>query len=244
MKTILPLVVGLLLSVSFASADTCLKMESHTDGYYYGGRVNPPENAATEIWYGDSTMAYVAENRTIVIDLKTQSLLWINRNDSTYAETTLPVNWDNLATEETVEWLGRYPRDGVVTETDEVKEIDGRACRRYDVTSWISFDGSRFNETDEKRWVTTDLSIDWAVFEELNDVFLTIRNLDEEYAEGLMTIKGFPILSDGDRFIKGFSVKTTEEVVEILDENPPPGVYSIPDGFTKKEKLTIQDIRG
>jgi len=45
-------------------------------------------------------------------------------------------------------------------------------------------------------------------------------------------------------FIKGFSVKTTEEVVEILEEDPDPGVYGVPEGFTKKEKLTIQDIRG
>lgn len=244
MRILLLLFVVLFLPLSFATADTCLKMKSHTDGYYYGGRMNPPVDEMSEVWCGDSTMAYITDNRAIVVDLKNQSLLWINRNDSTYAQTTLPFDWGNLVTEETVAWLGQYPRKGIVTETDEVKEIDGRKCKCWEITSWIAVEDGRYRETDEKLWTTKDLPIEWEAFKELNSVFITLRNTDEDYGEALRNIEGWPLLSDGDLFIKGFSVKTTESIVEILEKDPPPNVYSVPAGFTEKEKLTIQDIRG
>jgi hypothetical protein len=133
---------------------------------------------------------------------------------------------------------------GTVTATDEIKEVNGKQCTRYDVTTWISVPSGRYNETDEKMWVTTDLPLDWDTFEQMNAVFMKLRNADAEFATALGTIKGYPMLSDGNRFIKGFSVKTTEGVTEILEKDPQPGVYSVPEGFEKKEKLTIQDIRG
>ena len=133
---------------------------------------------------------------------------------------------------------------GPVAATDETKEINGHPCTCYEITSWIVVPGGKYNETDEKMWVTTDLPLDWDTFDQMNAVFMKLRNATDDFAAALGTIKGYPMLSDGDRFIKGFSVKTTEEVVEILEKDPNPGVYSIPEGFTKKDKLTIQDIRG
>ncbi|UCH85151.1 MAG: hypothetical protein JSW50_05530, partial [Candidatus Latescibacterota bacterium] len=130
------------------------------------------------------------------------------------------------------------------TATEETKKINGRQCTCYQITTWIDVRGGRYNETDEKMWVTTDVPLDWKTFNEFNAVFMKLRNATDEFAEAIGTIKGYPMLTDGDRFIKGFSVKTTEEVLEVLEKDPHPGVYSVPEGFTQKEKLTIQDIRG
>ncbi len=244
MKTVMLFLSIFFVSATGAGADICIKQHAHTDDYYYGGRVTPAEDTDIEVWFGGRRMAYITENRSIVIDLGGRTLTWINLEDSTYAETTLPFEWANIATEEAVGWLGRYPQVGTVEATGQTKEINGYKCTCYEITSWIDAQGSRYNETDEKMWVTTDLPLDWKSFEEMNAVFLRLRNTGPEYAEALGGVKGYPILSDGDRFIKGFSVKTTEEVVEILEKDPPPGAYAVPDGFTKKEKLTIQDIRG
>lgn len=245
MKTVIPLVLALfLVPPAGAGADICVKQHAHTDDYYYGGEVTPAEDTDIEVWFGDKRMAYVTENRSIVIDLAGGKLTWINHTDSTYAETTLPFEWAGIADEETVGWLGRYPRTGTIKATDRTRQINGYNCRCYEITSWIDVQGSRYNETDEQLWVTTDLPLDWETFEETNAIFATLRNADPEYTDALTAVKGYPILSDGDRFIKGFSVKTTEEVLDVLERDPRKDVYSVPEGFTRKEKLTIQDIRG
>ncbi|UCH85160.1 MAG: hypothetical protein JSW50_05575, partial [Candidatus Latescibacterota bacterium] len=128
MKAVLVILAVILVCAGGASADVCFKQHAHTDEYYYGGGVNEAEDQNIEVWFGDKNMAYITENRSIVIDLAAQKLTWVNHNDSTYAETTLPFDWTNIATEETVQWLGRYPRMGKVTATEETKKINGRQC--------------------------------------------------------------------------------------------------------------------
>jgi hypothetical protein len=44
--------------------------------------------------------------------------------------------------------------------------------------------------------------------------------------------------------MKGFSVDSYEKVVEITEKDPPEDVYSVPTGFNKKDKLSLEDIRG
>jgi hypothetical protein len=244
MKTVIVILAALLVPASSAIADICFKQHAHTDEYYYGGGVNPAEDTDTEIWFGDQTMAYITDNRSIVIDLANQKLTWINFGDSTYAETTLPFKWSNIATAEAAAYLWQYPRKGTITATDEVKEVNGKQCTCYNVTTWIEVRGGRYNETDEKMWVTTDIALDWDTFGQMNAVLMKLQNADDDFTAAIGAVKGYPMLSDGDRFIKGFSVKTTEEVVEIIEKDPRPGLYAIPEGFTNKKKLTIEDIRG
>lgn len=245
MKTVVLLVFAFFfVPGAGAGADICVKQHAHTDDYYYGGEVTPAEDTYIEVWFGDKRMAYVTDNRSIVIDLAGEKLTWINHTDSTYAETTLPFEWAGIADEEAVAFLGRYPSRGTVEATDRMREINGYSCKCYEITSWIEVQGSRYNETDEELWVTTDVPLDWDTFDKTNAIFAKLRNADPGYAEALAVVKGYPILSDGNRFIKGFSVKTTEEVLEVLERDPHKDVYSVPEGFTRKEKLTIQDLRG
>lgn len=44
--------------------------------------------------------------------------------------------------------------------------------------------------------------------------------------------------------IKGFTVSSTDEIIEMAEKDPPAGVYSIPQGFTKKDQLTREDLQG
>jgi hypothetical protein len=44
--------------------------------------------------------------------------------------------------------------------------------------------------------------------------------------------------------MKGFTVNSYEKVVEITEKEPPSDVYSAPPGFSKKDKLSMQDIQG
>ena len=44
--------------------------------------------------------------------------------------------------------------------------------------------------------------------------------------------------------VMGANMKVTTQVAEITQKDAPAGVYSVPAGFTKKESLSLQDMRG
>lgn len=55
---------------------------------------------------------------------------------------------------------------------------------------------------------------------------------------------GYPLKMETEIIIKGFTVSSTDEIIEMAEKDPPAGVYSIPQGFTKKDQLTREDLQG
>jgi hypothetical protein len=243
MRTILLTCFILVVVAVSASADLYMKHESHTDSYYYGGVVRPVQDNVVELWFGEGKMCVIAPNRKFVVDLDGNVMVFVNHDDSTYAETPLPLDWAQVADEGTAERLNRYPTKGVVAATKETKRIGSRDCACYEISSWIDVPDGRYRETDSKVWVTSDLPLDWDVFARLNRQYQKLQNNTDEFAGEMVAIRGFPIESEVDVYIKGFSVKSTEKVVEIEEKTPPAGTYDVPAGFTKKDKISMQDLR-
>ena len=244
MKSLMLTLAILFVGASLAGADVYLKHEVHTDGYYYGGHTTPPEDRAYEVWLGDRKMSVIHDHRIIIIDLNKKTLAFINRDDSTYAETELPLDWSNLLSEQDAARVLMYQTEGIVKESTETRKVDNRECTKYELTSWIPYEGTRYNETDTEGWMTTDLPFDMDVYEEIKIHNLRLQNMKEELLEEVRKIRGYRLVGEEDTYVKGFSIKTTDEVVEISEKDPPADVYSAPEGFTKKEKLSMQDLRG
>ncbi|MCK5619978.1 MAG: hypothetical protein KAJ17_11280 [Candidatus Krumholzibacteria bacterium] len=93
-------------------------------------------------------------------------------------------------------------------------------------------------------WVTTDLPIDWEVYAKIQRNSLKLMNYDEALVEAFLAVKGVPIETDADVYQKGFSVKSTERTVEIIETQPETDVYSLPSYFKKKDQLSMADLRG
>jgi hypothetical protein len=70
-----------------------------------------------------------------------------------------------------------------------------------------------------------------------------LRNFSDGFITELNKMQGFAIASETLFYPKGFSVKSTAEVIEMSVKPPPAGIYSVPDGYTIKEKLTVRDLR-
>lgn len=244
----LVLILGtLLVCASSASADVCLKHHIHTDGYYFGGETSPPEDSDYEVWLAGSKMSVVLETRTVVFDLDANLLTFINHDDSTYAETTLPLDWRNLLSDADAARVLMFQTEGTVKDPGEAREtrkVGERECVGQEMTTWIPYEGTRYNETDTKMWLSTDMPFDLETYEELKTHNLRLVNLKEELLEELKEARGYPMAEESDRYIRGFSVRSTDEVVEISEKEPAYDVYSAPEGFSKKDKLSLQDLRG
>ncbi|NIO02190.1 MAG: DUF4412 domain-containing protein [Candidatus Latescibacteria bacterium] len=244
MRVLLSVLLILCIAAPLAQADTFIKQKSHTDGYYYGGVNTPAVDRDIEIWIGDGKISYIHEHRKVVLDLNKNTLLFINRDDSTYAETALPLDWTNILSEQDAARVQMFQTDGLVEDTGKTRKINGRKCRCYDVSSWIMYEGTKYNERDVKIWVTTDVPFDLNMYDEMTPHLLRLQNYKDQFAKQLETVKGFSIASDEDVVIKGFTIKSTDEVLEIKEKEPPADAYSAPEGFTKKEKLTMRDLQG
>jgi hypothetical protein len=59
----------------------------------------------------------------------------------------------------------------------------------------------------------------------------------------MMKVKGYWISSETTMEIMGTKMRTSNEVVEISTKSPDASVYSVPAGYTKKDKLTMQDMQ-
>ena len=230
------------LASSTAAADTHIRHKAHTDGYYYGGRVNDPEESEYEVWIGYDKISYTYDRRMIILDLKSDMLTFVNLQDSSFAETALPIVWTDFLDEEAVDRALQYMTEGVITDTGETKTIDGRECLCYEINSWIPYESSKYNERDTRIWVSNDMPFDMDEYRETYLYYLQLQRYNEAFIEELVNINGYQVASESKLYLKGFAVKETEEIVEISEKEAPADVYAAPEGFTKKEKLTIQDL--
>ncbi len=246
MKTLAALILVLVLVAPAApvAADTCVRIENHTDEYYYMGRTHPAVDRIDEIWFGDNKVAYVAENQKIVLDPGDSLLVFMNLRDSSYAEAKLPFDWADLASKETCSILEAYRRRGEVEETTETKTIRGWNCRVYEIDSWLDLEDGRYSEREEKAWMSVDLPIDWDLFRRTHRDLLALSNYHDGFITALLKIEGFSVATETKTYIHGFSVNSYERVVDVADKTAPPDLFAIPNGFRKKSELTLDDLNG
>ena len=129
MKTGLSILMFLFMVTVCGRADVYVKLESHTDSYYYGGITYPEENEIGETWIGADTFVYITERRSVVVNLNTNILLFINHLDSSYVETKLPFDWTNLVSEEMAGRLNMYQTTGTVKESEETKKWESGCAK-------------------------------------------------------------------------------------------------------------------
>jgi hypothetical protein len=244
MRLPLLVVLFLLVAVSCLHADTCIRHAQHTDGYYYGGRNNPPVDREYTVWIGDTKVVVVQEYRTVIFDMVDSTIVFINSADSTYIEASLPFELSTLMAEADASRLLMFQTVGEVGEIDSTSTFAAWACGGYGVHTWIPYEGTKYNEEEGIVWTTVEVPFDLDLYSSVNAHILRMRNYTEELIEQYMTMQGYPIYTSTDRYIKGFGVKSTDEVVTITQEEPPAGIYSVPDGFEKKDQLTLRDLEG
>lgn len=238
------MILGITITAaSFIHADVYIKQKSHTDGYYYGGVNRPAVDSTNELWLGDGKIAHITENSITIIEKEKNRALIINKSDKTYVETTLPIDLSKLGPEQVAPIIQGIRYKGTVKKTAKTKTIGKRKCKGYAMNTYMVYQGNRDNEMDTTLWASKDLPFDMNKYRDLVFNIYRLRNYSDELLEEMKKIDGFRIAAESLFYPKGFSVKRTTEVLEISAKEPPPGVYSVPESFTKKERFTIPELR-
>jgi len=225
-----------------AGADTYVKTASHTDGYYRGGSTTPAVDETREMWIGEKRLAYITEGQKMLLDAEKKTLILINSRDNSYAETALPLDMSKLFAEQDFAQLQMFQRTGEVKALGTKKKIGEWECSGYELSDWITFQGGKVNEREVKMWVATDVPFDLAKFDVFVLNLLKLNNLADGYIEKMQGIEGFQIANEETTYAEGMAITTTNKVVEMTEKEPPPDVFAIPEGCTKKETLSLQDL--
>ena len=243
MKNHIYMLLVILITSHVLYPDSCIKEKLHTDSYYYGGVVQPAEDSEREIWIGEKKLCTLRDNWKIILDIKVNRMYIVNRQDSSYVESGLPFEWSKVVSEELVGMLKIFETKGSVKQTGNKKKIGIWDCQEYEVNSYIMYQGSKVNETDSKIWASTDVLSDMENFTQLIRTMRKFANYDSSFIDQFDKIAGYQVSSESLFYPKGFSVASNQKVIEVFEIDPPAGTYEVPAGYTKKEYLTLEELR-
>jgi hypothetical protein len=240
MKKLLTVFSLLLVLAAFASADVYIKTKVHTDAFSVMGQSQPAKDETTEQWIGDDKFAMINPTFSMVIDLKKNVLYWINPVEKTYVESTLPFDFTKILDPQTAQMMQQMMKMTVtVTPNGQTKTIGQWNCTGYDVTMNIMMMPMK-----TAVWASTDVPFDLDKFSKLySQILKATMRVDDAAVQEMKKIKGFWIASEMTMDMMGAKMHNTTEVIEISKKSADASVYSVPAGYTKKDKLSMQEIQ-
>lgn len=233
--------VGLVVfvfSVAPLVADYYIQQKVHTDAFEVMGQSQPAKDEIVHLWLGDNRMAMVSNETSSIINVKDQVMYMINNADKTYIEMTLPLDMSKYLPPMMQQMMGNITV--TVTPTGETQTINNWNCTGYDVNMKIMM-----MDMNMKWWATKEVPFDWKSYMDTMYSHMTqaTMQLSQEALDEFKKIEGWQIKTEMSMNMMGAEMNTTTEAVEISEKTPPEGTYTVPAGYTKKEKFTMQDLQ-
>lgn len=237
MKKFLISMMVLACLCSFAWADIHIKTKSHSDAVTIMGQTQPERNEVSEQWIGDDRYASHGSDSSIIIDLKKNMLYFLDHQDKSYVETTLPLDISKLMPPEMVQMMSMMKMTVTVNPTGQTKTIGSWKCSGYEVNISMMMMPLKMMV-----WATTDVPFNVDQFmDKFYPHLLKLQfRLDDQSLAEMRKIKGYWISSETTGEVMGAKIHSTMEVTEISKASPPPNIYAIPADYRKTDKLKVK----
>lgn len=238
MKKFLTLITVLLfVSTVPLTADYHIKQEQHTGEFSVMGQTQPAKDEINHLWLAENKMANHSERQSVIINLNKNVMFVINHDNETYVKMDLPLDITQYFPAKMRKMMEQITVD--VNPTGETKTIGKWKCQGFDVSMDMMM-----NKVEMKVWATKDVSFDWKTYHaKMFPKFMkATMNLNDEAIQEFQKIEGFQIRSDTTMKMMGSEMESYNEVKEISKESPPEGTYSVPQGYTEKEKFSMKDM--
>ena len=239
MKKILFAVVFLLAIAVFLSADVYIKSNVHTDAFTMMGKNQPAKDEVMDQWIGNNLMTNISGDKVMILDMNKNLMFIVNPKEKSYIETTLPLDMSKLIPKEMAPMMAMMKMTVKVAPNGKTQKVGTWNCTGYDVDMSMSM-----MQMKMKVWATTEVPFDWKAFSKMYANVAKMQFMDDSSIAEFMKINGYQILSEMTMNVMGADMKVTTQVAEITKKAAPAGVYSVPAGFTKKDSLSLQDLRG
>lgn len=243
MKKLFVILTIIIVPVSFLTADIYIKTKTHTGEMNFMGKKTPAKDQISEQWLGNKIYANFTQKQIIIIDLNKKVLYMINPSEKTYVETTLPLDMKKLLPQQLASMMSMMKLSIKVTPTTETKVINGWKCKGYDMDMDVMM-----MKMKSRLWTTLDVPFDWKKFRdemgmETFKAAMASMNIGDEALNEFKKINGFQISSKMTMTVMGQNVDVTSNVLEISKKPAPAGIYLVPKGFKKIDKLSMSSLK-
>jgi len=238
MKKICLGVLILFVSIAFLSADIYIQQKTHSDAFTVMGQTTPAKDEVNHIWLGDNKMAMHMKTMSYIIDLDKNVMYWLIHANKNYLEMGLPLDLNEIFPAQMMQMMGSI--DVKVTPTGETRKINQWNCQGYDVDMSVMMMNMK-----TKAWASTEVPFKWEEYMEKMYPYVAqaMMRLSDDALKEYAKIKGWQIRSDTTVKMMGNDMKSWVEVAEIAKKDAPAGTYSVPEGYQKKEKLSMMDMQ-
>jgi hypothetical protein len=220
-----------------------MKEVEHRDAYTMGGANIPASDNENEYWIKDKKIVFKSDrNKTYLFDLTEKKFLFINDKENTYVEISTPPELSRVLSDQLAAKYDMYKETGTVTKTDRTQKLQDKTCTGYEVKTWKDSGGIRFSERSAIVWATADVSFDLNVYYGMLRCIRTLYNRDEILLKNLDQIKGCQMGMDMIMVRQDTEIKITHKIVEMTQKKAPEDMFSVPKDYTKKEKLSFNDL--
>jgi hypothetical protein len=233
MKKLIFIAALLVISFTLLHADVYIKQKTNM-GAFMG---QPPKELIQEYWLGKNKMAVISQEQSMILDLDAKKLNMVIHSSKTYIETGLPLDMNKLMPEEMAQMM-KGMLDGMtisIQPNGQTKKVANWNANGYDLK--ITVMGI---EIKMVFWASKDVPFDWKEYSYLySEIYKAQFNVGEKFMEEFKKVQGFPVETEVD----AMGMKATTTTVEISQKKPGAGTYSVPAGYTKKDKLSEQDLQ-
>ena len=241
MKKLFAVVFLILAASTFAAADIYVKSQNHTDAMSIMGQNQPAKDTISEQWIGDGRVAVISPESTVIIDLKKNVMDIVNHKSKTYVEAALPLDFASLMPPQMAQMMqGMMKMTVTVSPTGQKKTFGEWNCDEYDVAMNMMMMPMKL-----KVYATTKVPFDLKDYQEKiqTNMLKSQMRLDDASVAEMSKIKGFWISSETSGEMMGAKIRSTMQVVEISKKDAPAAAYSVPAGYKKQDKFSMQDMQ-
>jgi hypothetical protein len=232
MKKLMVILTVVLISFALLSADVYIKQETKT-GAFMG---QPAKEIVQETWLGNNKMAMISQEGTFVLDLVKNELYMVNHKTKSYVVATLPLDVTKLMPEQMAQMMKGMMEGMTITvnPNGQTKKVMTWNTTGYDVNMKVM-------GMDMKMvfWASKDVPFDWKKYASLYTMLYKAQfRMGEKFMEEFKKVEGYPVATE--MSVMGMEVKST--VTEISNKTPGPDIYAVPAGYTKKDRLSMEDM--
>ncbi len=228
---IVTLIVSLFV---FLGADIYVKQETKTPSFMG----QPAKNVIQEQWLGNNKMATVSEDTNTILDLNLKKMVMIQHKSKTYVEMTLPLDITKMMPEQMATMMKGMMESMTVSvkPNGQSKKVKNWNTKGYDVA--MKMMGM---EVKMVFWAAPNPGFEWKKYSDLfTEVYKAQLRIGEKFIAEFKKIDGYPV--ETETSVMGMTI--INSVIEINpNKTPGPEVYKVPAGYTKKDKLSMQDMQ-
>ena len=212
---------GLICALALPAAAETLLTKKNT-----GDRIR--EEMLTTVWLADGKIREDQGKRSFIADLGEKKIYLIRHDARVYHEFDYPIDFKKIAPPDVHQFLdqlqAQMAMDVEITPSDESKQINGFDTIAYDVkiASPMGID------LDLKLWVSQDLPFDIDNFKALRLAIASANPSSTEMVEKVMTIPGFPVLTETSTRYNEQEISTKEELLSVESKDAPEGTFLPP----------------